>query len=56
MTSLHERRMHELERIDHRVKREKDVWDHEQMEIGSLVKTEDEIIKLDVGGARLKVS
>ena len=56
MTQLHDRKLNELESIDHRVKREKDVWDLERMEIGGLVKTEDEIIKLDVGGARLKVS
>ena len=48
--------MDELDRIDTRVKREKDQWEIERMHIGGLVKTEEEIVKLDVGGARLKVS
>ena len=48
--------MDELGRIDTRVRREKTAWDMERSQIGGLVKSEDEIIKLDVGGARLKVS
>ena len=56
MMSLHDARISELNRIENRVKREKDAWAMERSQIGGLVKSEDEIIKLDVGGARLKVS
>ena len=56
VSNLHDRRMDELDRIDHRVKKEKDQWELERLQIGGLVKTEEEIVKLDVGGARLKVS
>ena len=54
--NLHERKQEELLRAEQRIQREKDAWMHEKQTIEGLTKFDNDIFKLDVGGARLKVS
>jgi hypothetical protein len=53
---MHERKQEELDRIESRIQREKEAWRAEKQAIEGISKFENEIFKLDVGGAKLKVS
>ena len=51
-----ERKQDELDRIEFRIQREKEAWRLEKQSIEKISKSENEIFKLDIGGAKLKVS
>lgn len=54
--SMHERKQEELDRIESKIQREKQNWKQEKQTIEGLSKFDNEIFKLDVGGAKLKVA
>jgi hypothetical protein len=53
---MHERKQEELDRIESKIQKEKQIWKQEKQTIEGLSKFDNEIFKLDVGGAKLKVA